>query len=177
MRYNYSIVVRSDIASEAVVKEMVDVCQIACEKHVAAEKSPSERNNMAAANMIKAREGEREREREMTEDGVLPFAERPGQEDEWPLQRDRRRVLHDGHHARAELPALHVLRRLPRDTRLEVRVVCVRRLGLPFRASNAEIVNQTWNHTSRQIPVARHIHIHVPEKISSFRCLSAAAGD
>ena len=57
MRYNYSIVVSSDIGSEAVVKEMVDVCQIACEKHAAAEKSPAERNNMAAANMIKVRQG------------------------------------------------------------------------------------------------------------------------
>ena len=61
MRYNYSLVVSSDIASEAVVKEMVDVCQIACEKYSAAEKPPSERNNMAAANMIKVeREGKRE---------------------------------------------------------------------------------------------------------------------
>ena len=34
---------------------MVDVCQIACEKHAAAEKSPSERNNKAAAIMIKVR--------------------------------------------------------------------------------------------------------------------------
>ena len=57
VRYNYSIVVSSDISNEAVVKEMVDVCQIACEKHAAAEKSPSERNNVAAANMIKGREG------------------------------------------------------------------------------------------------------------------------
>lgn len=60
VRYNYSIVVSSDISNEAVVKEMVDVCQIACEKHAAAEKSPSERNNMAAANMIKGREGGKE---------------------------------------------------------------------------------------------------------------------
>ena len=57
VRYNYSIVVSSDIGSEAVVKEMVDVCQIACEKHAAAEKSPAERNNMAAANVIKVRQG------------------------------------------------------------------------------------------------------------------------
>ena len=56
VRYNYSIVVSSDISNEAVVKEMVDVCQIACEKHAAAEKPPSERNNMAAANMIKVGE-------------------------------------------------------------------------------------------------------------------------
>ena len=66
MRYNYSLVVSSDIASEAVVKEMVDVCQIACEKHVAAEKPPSERNNMAAANMIKV---ERKEEKGRTREG------------------------------------------------------------------------------------------------------------
>ena len=32
---------------------MVDICQIACEKHSAAEKSRFERNNQAAAEMIK----------------------------------------------------------------------------------------------------------------------------
>ena len=32
---------------------MVDLCQIACEKHAAAEKNRFERNNQAAATMIK----------------------------------------------------------------------------------------------------------------------------
>ena len=32
---------------------MVDICQIACEKYSAAEKSRFERNNQAAAEMIK----------------------------------------------------------------------------------------------------------------------------
>ena len=52
-----------------------------------------------------------------------PLAECSGQEDERPVQRGRRRVVHHGHSARQELPALHVLRRLPRRTRLEVRVM------------------------------------------------------
>ena len=34
---------------------MVDLCQIACEKHAAAEKNRFERNNQAAATMIKVR--------------------------------------------------------------------------------------------------------------------------
>ncbi len=33
---------------------MVDLCQIACEKFAAAEKSPTERSNFRAAQMIKA---------------------------------------------------------------------------------------------------------------------------
>ena len=53
MRYPYPIVLNSDIPDEAKRREMVDLCQIACEKHAAAEKSRSERNNQAAATMIK----------------------------------------------------------------------------------------------------------------------------
>ena len=53
IRYSYSIVVESDIDDEAKKKEMVEICQIACEKHVAAEKLPMERNNQAAALHIK----------------------------------------------------------------------------------------------------------------------------
>ena len=33
---------------------MVELCQIACEKFAAAEKTPGERNNFRAAEMIKA---------------------------------------------------------------------------------------------------------------------------
>ena len=43
----------SDIPSDSKRREMVDICQIACEKHSAAEKSRFERNNQAAAEMIK----------------------------------------------------------------------------------------------------------------------------
>lgn len=53
IRYNYGIVVESDIPEEAKQREMMDICQIACEKYAAAEKSPLERDNQAAAEMIK----------------------------------------------------------------------------------------------------------------------------
>ena len=58
----------------------------------------------------------------------LSLAECSGQEDERPLQRGRWRVVHHGYRARQELHALHVLWRLPRYTRLEVRVVQVFRI-------------------------------------------------
>ena len=53
VRYNYGIVVECDIGDENRRKEIVDICQIAAEKYAAAEKSPLERNNEAAAHMIK----------------------------------------------------------------------------------------------------------------------------
>ena len=52
-RYNYAIVLESDWSNEDKKREMVDVCQIACEKMCAMEKSRKERNNQAAAAMIK----------------------------------------------------------------------------------------------------------------------------
>ena len=52
-RYNYGIIVKSDIPDEAKKKEMLEICQIACEKFAAAEKTPLERDNQAAAEMIK----------------------------------------------------------------------------------------------------------------------------
>ena len=53
-RYSYPIVLRSDFSNEEKKREIVDLCQIACEKHAAAEKRQNERNNQAAAKMIKA---------------------------------------------------------------------------------------------------------------------------
>ena len=53
VRYNYGIIVQSDIPEEAKRREILDVCQIACEKFAAAEKTPLERDNQAAAEMIK----------------------------------------------------------------------------------------------------------------------------
>ena len=53
MRFPYPIVLNSDIPDESKRREMVDLCQIACEKHAAAEKNRFERNNQAAATMIK----------------------------------------------------------------------------------------------------------------------------
>ncbi len=55
MRYNYALVVRTDIPDGNRRKEMVEICQIACEKFAAVEKTPLERNNEAAAHMIKVR--------------------------------------------------------------------------------------------------------------------------
>lgn len=52
-RYNYGIIVQSDIPDDAKKKEILDFCQIACEKFAAAEKSLSERDNMAVAETIK----------------------------------------------------------------------------------------------------------------------------
>lgn len=52
-RYGYAIVIKSDIVNEAKRKDMVEICQIACEKHSAAEKPRCERDNQAAAEMIK----------------------------------------------------------------------------------------------------------------------------
>ena len=57
MRFPYPIVLNSDIPDEAKRREMVDLCQIACEKHAAAEKNRFERNNQAAATMIKVKKG------------------------------------------------------------------------------------------------------------------------
>ena len=51
--FGYGIVVRSDIPEEAKRREIVDICQIACEKFAAAEKPPLDRDNQAAAEMIK----------------------------------------------------------------------------------------------------------------------------
>ena len=53
LRFNYGIIVQSDIPEEEKQKEMMDLCQIACEKFAAAEKTPLERDNQAAAEMIK----------------------------------------------------------------------------------------------------------------------------
>lgn len=52
-RFNYGIVLKSDISDENKKREIVDLCQIACEKYAAAEKAPFERDNQAAAHMIK----------------------------------------------------------------------------------------------------------------------------
>ncbi|TRY72341.1 hypothetical protein TCAL_16159 [Tigriopus californicus] len=54
IRCNYGIVIQSDITNESRRKEMMEICQIACEKFAPAEKSPLERDNQAAAEMIKA---------------------------------------------------------------------------------------------------------------------------
>lgn len=45
--------IHCDIPEESKQREMMDICQIACEKYAAAEKSPLERDNQAAAEMIK----------------------------------------------------------------------------------------------------------------------------
>ena len=55
-------------------------------------------------------------------EAMTPLSERPGQEDERPVQRGGGRVLHHGDRARPQLHALHVLRRVPRRPRLEVRL-------------------------------------------------------
>merc|ERR1740129_268054 len=51
-RFNYGIIMESD-ATENKQREMLDLCQIACEKFAPSEKPPKERDNQAAANMIK----------------------------------------------------------------------------------------------------------------------------
>ena len=53
VKYSYGIVVDNDIPDEVKKKEMVEICQIACEKFAPAEKTPLERNNQRAAEMIK----------------------------------------------------------------------------------------------------------------------------
>ena len=53
---------------------------------------------------------------------MTPLSERAGQEDERPVQRGGGRVLHHGDRPRPQLHALHVLRRIPRRPRLEVRL-------------------------------------------------------
>jgi len=52
VRFNYGIIMESD-ATENKQREMLDLCQIACEKFAPSEKPPKERDNQAAANMIK----------------------------------------------------------------------------------------------------------------------------
>ncbi|CAB4061345.1 DNAL4 [Lepeophtheirus salmonis] len=52
-RFNYALLIKDDIVCDVRRKEMVEICQIACEKHAPAEKSSFERNNSAAAQRIK----------------------------------------------------------------------------------------------------------------------------
>ena len=53
MLYSASHVRLCAVTQSSRRKEIVDICQIAAEKYAAAEKSPLERNNEAAAHMIK----------------------------------------------------------------------------------------------------------------------------
>ena len=52
-RYNYGIVLECDFVNDKKKQEIVDVACIACEKHSPMEKSRKERNNEAAAAVIK----------------------------------------------------------------------------------------------------------------------------
>ena len=54
-RYNYGIVLECDFVNDKKKQEIVDVACIACEKHSPMEKSRKERNNEAAAAVIKVR--------------------------------------------------------------------------------------------------------------------------
>ena len=65
---------------------------------------------------------------------MTPLSERAGQEDERPVQRGGGRVLHHGDRARPQLHALHVLRRIPRRPRLEVRLSGNKKSSLYFES-------------------------------------------